>query len=265
MRNFVFVLIAVLVPTVVMAQGIKVTSVYGPVEVTPASGSALVQVTTGSADVLGELSIGDEVRTGPSAQMTLELQDGSYIVISENTTLKIEEYWGSSVRNLMRVMLGKVRFHIQKLGGRPNPYRVNTPTALIAVKGTEFVVTVDDTSDRTEVWTYEGRVTVKSSEDSDREVILDAGRKTLVRAGEHPMMPVGLDQEFRSLRTLEVVRKDGETGGEAPSATGSLPNPGAIANDNDRRSRTIDPLPNPNTNRPGTSVPVRRGKLSFPR
>ena len=265
MQKYVFGLVFLLVPTVAMAQGITVTSVLGHVEVTPASGQALIQVDSASADALPKLNIGDEVRTGPSGQMTLEMPDGSYILISENTTLKIEQYWGSSVRNLMRVMLGKVRFHIQKLGGRPNPYRINTPTALIAVRGTDFDVRVDDSGEVTEVRTFDGRVTVLGTTgDTVREVVLDRNHKTLVREGQHPTMPVGLEEEFGTSRTLQVVRKDGEQDGAAPLHARSIPNAGVIGNDNDRRNRIVDPLVNPNlNNRPSTTI--LRGKLSYPR
>jgi hypothetical protein len=258
-RTWVFVVGFVLVPMVASAQGIKVTSVYGPVEVIPASGTVLTYVDSEATALLPILKIGDQVRTGPDAQMTLELSDGSYVVVSENTTFTVEEHWGSSVRNLMRVMLGKVRFHIQKLGGVPNPYRVNTPTALIAVRGTDFDVIVEGADATTEVRTYEGLVRVVAA--NDREVMLEAGFKTLVRSGQNPLTPVGLDAEFGASRTLEVVRKDGQD--DSPDAMHrAIPSRQALGIDNDRRNRTVDPLTNPNLNRSAPSV--LRGKLTFP-
>ena len=136
MKKYVLLMVLMLVPAFTLAQGVTVTWMYPPVEIRSAAGAEFVKV---SSD-LPTLDIGDEIRTGPGGSATLELPDGSWIVVSENTTLKIEQFWGSDVRNLMRVMLGKVRFYIQRLGGRPNRYRVNTPTALIAVRGTEFEV-----------------------------------------------------------------------------------------------------------------------------
>ena len=137
MRKYLFIVALALVPSVALAQGpVQVTSSHGPVEYEFASGARLLPVDS----KLPSLDIGDKIRTGAGAQLTLGLPDGSYIVVSENTTLEIEKFWGSEVRNLMKVMLGRVRFFIQRLGGRPNPYRVNTPTALIAVRGTTFEV-----------------------------------------------------------------------------------------------------------------------------
>ena len=254
MRKYLFMVALVLVPSVAMAQGpVQVTSSYGPVKYEFASGARLVPVDS----KLPSLDIGDKIRTGEGAQLTLGLPDGSYIVVSENTTLEIEQFWGSDVRNLMKVMLGRVRFFIQRLGGRPNPYRVNTPTALIAVRGTTFEVLAG--SSATEVRCFDGRVTVETAGMHDREVILDAGRKTMVVAGEYPMRPVQMDDVLSGSRVLRVVRTDGE---ESP-VFGPLPSLEQVARDNDRRNRQIDPLANP-AGGAGLGQQIRRGKLTFP-
>lgn len=255
MRQRALLLALLLMPVAASAQGIRVTSVYQPAEVRTGTDAGFVQVGTR----LPTLDIGDEVRTGPGGAMTLELPDGSYVVVSENTTLEIEKFWGSDVRNLMNVIMGKVRFFIQRWGGRPNPYRVNTPTALIAVRGTTFDVRVGSTG-VTEVVCLDGRVAVESIGLSDREVILDPGRRTQVRPGEYPLTPVDIDDGFGATRVVEVVRR-----GDDPAGTphGSIPAgvAGAIVN-NDRRNP--DSLSRPDGNRSILTPDIQRGKLSFP-
>ena len=254
MRKYLFIVALVLAPSVALAQGpVQVTSSYGSVEYEFASGARLVPVDS----KLPSLDIGDKVRTGGGAQLTLGLPDGSYMVVSENTTLEIEKFWGSEVRNLMKVMLGRVRFFIQRLGGRPNPYRVNTPTALIAVRGTNFEVIAGPSA--TEVRCFDGRVTIETAGMHDREVILDAGRKTMVFAGEYPTRPVQMDDIFGGSRVLRVVRTDAQ---EAP-VLGTLPSLERVARDNDRRNRQVDPLANP-AGGIDLGQQIRRGKLTFP-
>ena len=257
MNKSALLLVLLLVPTLTFAQGIKVTSMYPPAEVRSASGAEFVTIDSS----LGTLDIGDEIRTGPGGSMTLELPDGSYVVVSENTTLILERFWGSDIKNLMRVVLGKARFFIQRWGGRPNPYRVNTPTALIAVRGTAFEISVDSSSQATEVYCFDGRVTVESAGLSDREVVLDAGLKTLVLAGQYPLTPVEFDEDFGATRVLELVRQSDETMPEMRSAPGF----NGVLTDNDRRNRTLGPLSNPQTNRSVLTGETRRGKLSYPR
>jgi hypothetical protein len=253
-------LVSCALPLVASAQ-IQVTSMYGPVEIHPVGEPRLAWVDSRTEDSLPMLEIGDRIVTGENGQVTLALQDGSFIVVSANSSLEIERDRGGELRNLMRVFMGKVRFHIQKLGGRPNPYRIHTPTALIAVRGTDFEVRVDPVADATEVRTFEGRVTVESGDVANREVILDAGRKTLVRSGQAPLTPVGVDDEFGASRVFEVVRTDDAV--RPGTVVGSRGPAGAIGIDNDRRHRAIDPLANA-WNLPPVPSSTRRLKLSYP-
>ena len=254
-RYLLFIILTLLVPSLARAEGpVKVTSSYGPVEYEFASGTKLNPIGTS----LPSLDIGDKIRTGPGAQLTLALPDSSYMVVSENTTLEIEKFWGSDVRNLMKVLVGKVRFFIQRLGGRPNQYRVNTPTALIAVRGTTFEVNVVQGA-TTEVLCFKGRVTVETVGMHDREVILDAGRKTIVLPGVYPVRPIEIDEVFAGARVLRVVRQE-KVGSPVPWPVSPLERATA---DNDRRSRQIDPLASPR-GRNSLGVEIRRGKLTFP-
>jgi hypothetical protein len=68
----------------------------------------------------------------------LSVPDGSWMVVSENSKLVVDDFWSGNFKSLVNVIMGQVRFYIQRFGGRPNPYSVRTPTALIAVRGTTF-------------------------------------------------------------------------------------------------------------------------------
>jgi ferric-dicitrate binding protein FerR (iron transport regulator) len=227
------VVLMLLVPAALSAQGtLRVSSLYGPVEwraVSSASFAPLAQSTQ-------TVQIGDELRTGSGATVMLELPDGSYMVVSENTSLTIQDYWSGNFKSLVNLMVGKVRFYIQRLGGRPNPYRVTTPTALIAVRGTTFDVIMDE-SQIVEVRCLEGQVAVESVGLSDREVILEPGRKTMIRPGEYPLTPIANDQAMEANRVIRVVKKsvpDGNSNG--------TPSVDVLVRDNDRNNRAADPL-----------------------
>ena len=255
MRKVLPVLVFVLfLPSAVFAQGaLRVSSMYGPVEWKAVSSRAFTPLAPSTQAV----QVGDELKTGPGGTVMLELPDGSYMVVSENTTITIEDFWSSNLRSLVNVMVGKVRFYIQRLGGRPNPYRVATPTALIAVRGTTFEVTIDE-AQIAEVRCLEGRVAVESVGLSDREVILEAGRKTLVRPGEYPLAPVSNDEALLRNRVIRVVKKN-----VPDTNSNGAPSIDVLVRDNDRNHRAADPLGSPSS---GTNDNVARGKpsLNFP-
>jgi ferric-dicitrate binding protein FerR (iron transport regulator) len=243
-----------LLPSAVWAQvALRVSSVTGAVQWRAASARSFRAATTSQA-----VQVGDELRTGPDAQLILEVPDGSYMVVSENSQLIVEDFWSGDLRSLMNLMVGKVRFYIQRFGGRPNPYRVTTPTALIAVRGTTFDVIVDE-AQIAEVRCLEGRVTVETVGLPNREVILEPGRKTLVRPGEYPLPPVANDAELIRNRVIHVVKKN------IPDINGNgLPSIDVLAQDNDRGNRPADALRGGSSTTTTTTDRGKPGPLSFP-
>jgi len=252
MRKVVIVLALLLVPSALFAQGIlRVSQPLGQVEWRAASSRTFVSLTNQAVQA------GDEIRTGVGGSVILTAPDGTYMVVSENSRVIVEDFWNGNFKSIMNLMLGQVRFYIQRLGGRPSPYSVRTPTALIAVRGTIFDVFVDD-AQFAEVRCLDGRVTVESIGVSDREVILEPGFKTLVRPGEAPLRPVRLDAELQRNRIASVKRKS------APELDANgMPSINILGNDNDRRNRTSDPLRTPSRTNENTER-AKPGTMTFP-
>lgn len=130
------------------------------------------------------LSPGDELDTRGGGKATIQLTDGSLIVIQPGSHVILKDYRAAaSLRELVQVVVGRIRVKIAHYGGRPNPYRVNSPTASILVRGTEFAVTVDG-SGETGVLVYEGLVEVESLSDPNRRALLTPGNGALIRPNE---------------------------------------------------------------------------------
>ena len=116
----------------VAAQGtIKVASVGGLVEHRSLIATAFVPLSSSTVFV----SVGERVRTGPGAMLVLELPGGAFMIVYENSMLTIQDPGAPNPGNLINVMMGKVRFRIQRLGGKANPYGIGAGTALMAVRG----------------------------------------------------------------------------------------------------------------------------------
>jgi hypothetical protein len=114
------------------AQGmIRISSVYGPVEHKTPVATSFVPLSSSSLLV----HVGDRVRTGPGGSLTLELHDGAFMIVYQNSMMTIQEPPASSLINLINTVIGKSRFYIQRFGGRSNPGGAGTATALIAVRG----------------------------------------------------------------------------------------------------------------------------------
>jgi len=130
------------------------------------------------------LNPGDEIDTRGGGRVVIELTDGSVVVVKPNSRIVMSDYRAApSLREMFRILVGRVRVKIAHYGGKPNPYRVNSPTASILVRGTEFDVAVEPSGDTTVV-VYEGLVEVRSLSDPRRSTLLSKGGGALVKANE---------------------------------------------------------------------------------
>ena len=157
----------------------RAASVSGTVLLAPAGGGPAFALTSGYA-----LNFADRIDTRGGGRVVIDISDGSVVVVQPGTLLWIKDFHAAeSLRELFEITVGMVRVKINHFAGRPNPYRMNSPTASIAVRGTEFSVAVGDTGETT-VDVYEGAVQVSSRSDPSRSVLVEGGHGVLVRQGD---------------------------------------------------------------------------------
>jgi hypothetical protein len=154
------------------------------------SGAAKAITLNGQVSVLRDdspwvLNVGDSIQprqiviTGPDGFAVFQVSDGSTFEVFPNARVVFRENPGSW-RDLLDVLLGRVKVHIQKLGGQPNYNRVRTPTAVISVRGTVFDVAIEDEDDTTLVSVEEGQVGVQHLLKPGPERILNEGESLRV-------------------------------------------------------------------------------------
>jgi hypothetical protein len=185
-------LVSIIVRLFVICMGILSINANAPgqaleARVASVSGRVIVSGNARPSTILrrGELlTPGDVVDTHGGGRLRIELSDGSVVIVQPETRLLLQDYRAAgSLRELLKVLVGRVRIKINHFGSQPNPYRVNSPTASIAVRGTEFGVAVDPGGE-TLVVVYEGLVDVSSVTDPQRRVLVEPGRGVSVRPNE---------------------------------------------------------------------------------
>lgn len=218
----------------------------GMQQTAPAEYAATVKLSTGRVAVIkaGEaltLMPGDtvkpglEVTTGADGYAVFELNDGSSFEVYPNSRVLFRSNWGNW-SDIFDVWVGRMKIHIERIMGKPNPHRIHTPTAVISVRGTTFFVEVEEDSEATVVGVDEGEVMVEHR-------LLPSGKQQLLRAGEQLRVDrdnpiararVGKDSVLRaSLRALSdvlyavAVRNQNRGAGGVPIPGGSgAPLPG---------------------------------------
>lgn len=127
-------------------------------------------------DVGSEVRVKEMIFTGSDGQARFQVSDGSYFDVYPNSRVVFRKNvpnW----RDLIDVLVGRVKVHIQHWGDVPNPNRVLTPTAVISVRGTTFDISVDDDDETTLVEVEEGTVEV-------RHALLPSGNAKVLTTGE---------------------------------------------------------------------------------
>ncbi len=118
------------------------TVVKGRVDVTR-PGTAARMVSAGDP-----VEVGDVVRTKSRSRAEIVFRDGSILRLAPGSRLEITEFLAGEQesRGIFKLFRGKVRSRVKKIMGslfgrfQRNRFEVHTPTAVIGVRGTDFVV-----------------------------------------------------------------------------------------------------------------------------
>jgi hypothetical protein len=147
----------------------------------------------------------DVIDTRASGRVVIALGDGSQVVIFPGSRVELKNFRaGVPWRDLLTVMVGRVRATISHQLKRPNPYRVFSPVASIAVRGTDFLVIVEP-SGETRVLVYEGLVEVGSLVNPQKTVLVRPGRNIIVRPdGDISLVTAAPRGELNEIRSLRI-------------------------------------------------------------
>ena len=88
----------------------------------------------------------ETIITGTTGRVRLLMNDNSRVYLSPRSRLKLSEYKvnkGSLIGASFKMFWGKVRFLVHKLPYKSSFFRVKTRTAVLGVRGTEFLTSVD--------------------------------------------------------------------------------------------------------------------------
>lgn len=143
------------------------------------------------------LNLGDVVQmqqvivTGPDGNAVFRVSDGSTFEVYPGSTVVFRNN-PPNWRDLIDLLVGRIRVHVEHFGSQPNFNRVHTPSAVISVRGTIFDVAVTEDDQTTIVACEEGQVDVRHRLQAG-EKLLHAGESIRVYRDE-PLAEPGIDR-----------------------------------------------------------------------
>jgi len=181
-----------------------------------------------------QLPPGTILDTG-SGRLLLRLSDGSEVMVRAHTRLQVQQP-SLTDPSYFQLLLGRIRALINKRTGGAVPFELGTPSAVIAVRGTQFDVEVNPRN-VTEVDVVDGLVEVYGRNAVGGSVLLEPGFSTRVGMDSGPEQPEPTNEirpeverpepgenEISGKSELEVeferaeVDREGETGESTESA-----------------------------------------------
>jgi hypothetical protein len=145
----------------------------------------------------------DHIQTEKRSRVQILFQDESLLNLAEDTYIQITEHIYSPAENrrssVFRLLMGKARAIVGRyFRGAGSRFKVSTPTAIIGVRGTHFIV--DATlSDETTVVCIDSAtdLVIRNIEgDVPGEVTLTTGQMTRVLEGMPPALPTAAPDDL---------------------------------------------------------------------
>ncbi len=133
-----------------------------------------------------QLPPGTILDTG-SGRLLLRLSDGSQVIVRAHTRLQVQQP-SLTDPSYFQLLLGRIRALINKRTGGAAPFELGTPSAVIAVRGTQFDVEVNPRN-VTEVDVVDGLVEVYGRNATGGSVLLEPGFSTRVAMDSGPEQP----------------------------------------------------------------------------
>jgi hypothetical protein len=135
---------------------------------------------------------GEQLRPGTildtgSGRLLLRLSDGSEVMVRAHTRLQVQQP-SLADPSYFQLLLGRIRALISKRTGGAVPFELGTPSAVIAVRGTQFDVEVNPRN-VTEVDVVDGLVEVYGRNATGGSVLLEPGFSTRVGMDSGPEQP----------------------------------------------------------------------------
>jgi hypothetical protein len=163
-------------------------------EVVLSSGQVLIQKTATDFEPLkvgDQLSAGANIITKENSKVIVQFADQSTVELGSNASMQLDSMslysGGAMVDTKIRLQKGQIKTHANPQHTEGNSMQVITPSAIAAVRGTEFRVSAEEEATIQE--TLDGKVGLVAAE---QEVLVNKGFGSKAELGEPPKPPVKL-------------------------------------------------------------------------
>lgn len=181
----------------VEAESIRFAQVAGEVKFVKNSDTVWIPAVQGMA-----LALEDTLATGKSSEADLDVDENKHVLVGDEVRMVVAQLMkevGNSKTATLKVDSGAVYIRIQKKLGQGETFEVVTPTCIMGVRGTHFVVDVVGGDTLVSVLEGEVKGTIMTTRAKSTDAIVK-GPDISIKGGEQVRIPMGAKKEADLIR-----------------------------------------------------------------
>jgi len=182
--------------------------------------SNVVTVTRGKTDINVfkgmRLKEGDKIKTGKDSTAYIEIDSDKVIKLAPSTIVAISNMSGTDKNGCINISLssGKIFNDIKEKLTKNSTYNVETPNAVMGVRGTKFVVdleTSEGNSSKTVLTVFDGTVAMALNGQPDSNIYVEMNQTadTSVLVAEKPVVTQLNPNDLSTFELTEIIKYNG--------------------------------------------------------
>jgi len=165
-----------------------------PAEVVAISGTAQLIHPDNKIDQISAagtlIKLGDRIKTGSESSIAIKFADNSILTLHANSLIQFNHLSAHGVTGMvdsrLHLLEGRIDTRVTPATGPGSRFEIHTPSAISAVRGTEYRAAVAQASHSSNIEVLHGKVAVKGGK---KQRLVNAGFGTRVEKGKQPIKP----------------------------------------------------------------------------
>ncbi|MBQ0783460.1 MAG: FecR domain-containing protein [Amphritea sp.] len=163
----------------------EISEIRGKAELLRAADNSVQPLKEGS-----QIQLGDRVRSGADTTLAIRFADNTVLTLYSDSLIRFDHLSAHGTTGMvdsrLHLLKGRMDTRVTPASGPGSRFEIETPSAISAVRGTEYRATVADEGKLSNIEVIHGKVVVRGA---DKKRLIKAGYGTQVAAGTAPIPP----------------------------------------------------------------------------
>lgn len=135
-----------------------------------------------------KLNLGDQLKTGSNTTIAIQFADKSILTLHENSLIRFDHLSAHGTTGMvdtrMKLLKGRMDTRVTPAVGPGSRFEIKTPSAISAVRGTEYRAAILNAANTSNIEVLKGKVAVSGAQ---KKKLIKAGFGTQVAQGKAPI------------------------------------------------------------------------------